>query len=104
MALDVYYVQTGQKINLAWRAESNKYSSIAATLGIKKATNSTTGLVFGANQPRLARVRLNFEGGGSQIVFCAPDKVADATEGGKLVGKTSNGKKIRSASLVGTRT
>lgn len=127
MARKTYYVEVaGSK--LAWTAEENKYKNIAGELGVKLANNSTTGLVFGVNSPRLPRIRLNFEktgaagasaspttgvtvnlavGGGrpgSQIVFCAPDKVKGVTFDRKLAGKTSNGKKIKSCSMIGVRT
>jgi hypothetical protein len=128
MARKTYYIEiSGSK--LAWEANENKYKNIASELGIKVANNSTTGLVFGANRPRMPRLRLNFEatnanaGGsitpttgvtvnlsasfgrrGSQVVFCAPDKVKNVTVDNKLKGKTSNGKKIKSASLVGVMT
>ena len=110
MARAVFYVEvSGSK--LAWNADDQKYTSAVNTeLGIKKAVAATRGLVFGANQPRLPRLRLNFEGGllgarpGSQIVFCAPSKVANCTVDNKLKGKSSNGKRIKSASVVGSGT
>jgi len=128
MARKTYYIEiSGSK--LAWTAEENKYKNIMGVLGIKVANNATTGLIFGANRPRMARVRLNFETtagisasgsanangasasigagygrGSSQIVFCALDKVKQATYDNKLKGKLSNGKKIKSASLVGVLT
>lgn len=128
MARKTYYIEiSGSK--LAWTAEENKYKNIMGVLGIKVANNSTTGLIFGANRPRMARVRVNFESSGgvavggsantsgvtasasagsgrgsSQIVFCALDKVKAATYDNKLKGKLSNGKKIKSASLVGVLT
>lgn len=118
MARKTYYIEiSGSK--LAWDAPEDKYKNIAGVLGIKVANNSTTGLIFGANRPRMARVRLNFDPGlgvtvagasvgdgcrSSQIVFCALDKVKEATYDGQLKGKLSNGRKIKSASLVGVMT
>jgi hypothetical protein len=128
MARKTYYIEiSGSK--LAWEANENKYKNIYTELGIKLANNSTTGLVFGANRPRMPRMRLNFESSGgisasgsantsgvngsvgagsggrsSQVVFCAPDKVKACTVDNKLKGKLSNGKKIKSASLVGVMT
>lgn len=118
MSREAFYIEVdGSK--LAWYAKEEKYTSAIRTiLGIKKATNTTKGLIFGANQPRMPRLRLNFEAGTqtslnrgglssgrrSQIVFCAPDKVKDCTIDNKLKGKASNSYTIKSASLVGTGT
>lgn len=63
MARKTYYIEiSGSK--LAWEANENKYKNIYTELGIKLANNSTTGLVFGANRPRMPRMRLNFESSG----------------------------------------
>ena len=110
MARKTYYIPIG-KINYAWTADEEKYKNIASVCGIKTASSSTKDLVFGANKPKPPRVRLNFEDGGtggnvcrgSQIVFCAIDKLEDVVSGNKLVGKKSNGFKIRSASMIGAR-
>ena len=107
MARVTYYIEYDGGGKYAWEAEEDKYKDIAATLGIKKASNTTKSLFFGANKPKPPRIRLNFEDGGvggnvcrgSQLVFCAPGKIDEATAQGKLTGKKSNGFKIKSAGL-----
>lgn len=102
-AQTVYYISS-QGIKFAWRAPAAKYTSLLATIGARKAGTNETGLVFGANQPRLPRLRVNLKGGKSQIIFCSPDKTADCTIGNKLRGKKTNNLTIESCSYIGTRT
>ncbi|MEM9220605.1 MAG: hypothetical protein AAGD25_40580 [Cyanobacteria bacterium P01_F01_bin.150] len=104
MARQVYYIEYDGGGKYAWEAEEDKYKEIASACGIKKAGNSTKSLFFGANKPKPPRVRLNFEEGrgdcgGSQLIFCDPDKLVSITQQNKLKGKKSNGMKIKSASL-----
>lgn len=103
MAITIYYISVdGTKI--AWRADDSKYKSILSQIGAKKAGTNEKGLVFGVNQPRLPRLRVNYKDGGSGKIFCSPDKTKDCTFGNKLRNKKSNGKTIESASFIGTRT
>ncbi|QYO68201.1 hypothetical protein [Leptolyngbya sp. 7M] len=103
MAQTIYYIQVeGAKI--AWRADDSKYKGILSTIGAKKAGKNEKGLVFGVNQPRLPRLRINYKDGDGAKIFCSPDKTKDCTFGNKLRGKKSNGKTIESASFIGVRT
>lgn len=75
----------------AWRTKNKAPSKgILSALGWFEAKESETGLVFGANNPKPARVRINFEGGGSTTAFCDPSKVEGVTIGGKLNKKKWN--------------
>lgn len=82
------------KWKFAWRVVGDTLSGskIRAALGIKKVNaqdpKGRDNLVFGANLPTPARVRINFEGGGSTESWCAVDKLRGVTEGNNLVNKT----------------
>lgn len=77
-------------IKYAWRVTGDTLSgkTIRAALGINVAKENEKGLVFGANFPKPARVRINFEGGGSTLSFCDPSKVENVTVNGALNKKT----------------
>ena len=96
-----WYVDMG-KWNYAWKAPEEKYKDIASIIGVKRITDNTQDLVWGANKPKPMRVRLNFEApsrgarAGSQTIFVSPSKLDDIFSG-KLNGKKSNGKKIENA-------
>lgn len=86
-----YYIPLGSglggavsPIKYAFYAPKDAYKGLETHLGVKKAKENESGLVFGANQPKPARVRINFEGGGSTTRFCDPGKVEGVTIGGKL--------------------
>lgn len=121
---DIFYIRVSgaargganSGFKFAFRAPRNKYNGILREIGATRAKNNERDLVFGANQPRLPRVRINFEktaaqsraGAGtarsdSQIIFCDPRKIAEVTVGNSLRGKRSNGRRIASASVVGVK-
>lgn len=77
-------------VKYGWRVTGDTLSgkSIRAALGIKVAKEAEKGIVYGANNPKPARVRINFEGGGSTSSFCDPSKLEGVTYGGALNKKT----------------
>lgn len=88
---DTYFIKLGSglggavaPIKYAFYAPKDAYKGLTKDLGVEKAKQDESGLVFGANQPKPARVRINFEGGGSTTRFCDPAKVEGVTVGGKL--------------------
>jgi hypothetical protein len=90
-----YYIPLGSglggavaPIKYAFYAPKDAYKGLLTQLGVKEAKQNESGLVFGANQPKPARVRINFEGGGSTTRFCDPAKVEGVTVGGRLNKKT----------------
>jgi hypothetical protein len=97
VASSVYYIRLGAglggalaPIKYAFRTPKDAYKGIDTQLGVIEAKANEGGLVFGANSPKPARVRINFEGGGSTTRFCDPGKVESVTVGGKLGKKTVN--------------
>jgi len=89
MASTVYYIKLGQGLGFndlkyAFRTPKDAYKGINRELGVIKAKEGEKGLVFGANKPKPATVRINFEGGGSTTRFCDPTKLEGVTIGGKL--------------------
>lgn len=92
MAVTVLYINLGSglkgtvsPVKYAWRINNDPPSAaILKALGWVKAKEAEKGLVFGANSPKPARVRINFEGGGSTEAFCDPAKLEGVTYGGAL--------------------
>lgn len=91
MASTVYYINLGagiggavSPIKYAFRAPKDAYKGLMTAMGVKEAKENEKGLVFGANSPKPARVRINFEGGGSTTRFCDPGKVENVTINGAL--------------------
>lgn len=91
MASTVYYIELGAglggamaPIKYAFYAPKDSYKGLAREMGVKEAKENERGLVFGANQPKPSRVRINFEGGGSTTRFCDPGKVEAVVVGGRL--------------------
>jgi hypothetical protein len=93
----VYYINLGGSVGnigamrFAWRGKKNLYKNIADGLGVVLAKDTDTALMFGANNPRPALVRIGYTAADgsskSTIRFCEPDKIGDVTTGGKLNGK-----------------
>lgn len=108
----VYYIRLGAglanigAVKYAFRAPENAYKGIEKELGVIKAKEKEPGLVFGANSPRPAKVRINYEGGGATTRFCDPAKLESVTIGGSLNRKTVNiadrfrNKKISSVTTI----
>lgn len=90
----------GVSFKYAWHSTTEKYDTIAAAAGLTKAGNGEPGLVFGANKPKPPRVRLNFDDGTSQVIFCSPGEYFNIL-GGSLNGSSSNGRNILSAGAIG---
>ena len=74
----VYYIdikdseskEKGGGIKFAWRAPSDTYpDNIAKKLGVNKAEDKTSGLIFGMNSPRPIRIRVNYSGKQGQGYF-----------------------------------
>ncbi|MBN3907593.1 MAG: hypothetical protein HWQ35_13845 [Nostoc sp. NMS1] len=96
----VYYINLGGSVGdigamkFAWRGKKDAYKNIAEGLGVKLAKDTDSGLMFGANSPRPAEVRIGYTDANgnskSAVRFCEPDKIGDVTTGGKI-----NGKKIK---------
>ncbi len=96
---------------LAWRAPIDAYpKEIAAQLGITAVDEAKPepGLVFGANSPRPARVRINVQKSqgksSSYTLFANPQKIPALINGNVLKGKTFKGGTITTVSLIGTST
>jgi hypothetical protein len=93
----IYYINLGGTIGnigamrYAWRARKNLYKNIAADLGVKEAKDAEEGLMYGANDPRPAVVRIHYtdSNGNAKSVkrFCEPDKISGVTTGGGLKKK-----------------
>lgn len=83
MASQVYYIKL-KSVKYAFRAPKDAYKGLESGLGVIKAKETEDGLVFGANSPKPARVRINFEGGGATTRFCDPAKLESVTVDGKL--------------------
>jgi hypothetical protein len=109
----VYYIKLGSglggavaPIKYAFRTQDENYKGLEKELGVIKAKESEKGLVFGANYPKPATVRINFEGGGSTTRFCDPSKLENVTYGGALNKKKVsipgifNNRKISSVTTV----
>lgn len=108
-----YYIRLGSglggaiaPIKYAFYTSKENYKGLEKALGVVKAKENEKGLVFGANNPKPARVRINFEGGGSCIRFCDPGKLESVTYGGALNKKKVsipglfNNKKISRVTIV----
>lgn len=93
----IYWVNLGGglanagSVRYAWRGKKNLYKNIAETLGVVLGKDSDEALVFGANSPNPAKVRIyytkNDGSAASTIRFCEPDKINAATTGGALKKK-----------------
>jgi hypothetical protein len=99
----VYYINLGGGLGnvgamrFAWRGKKDAYpKAVADELGVVIAKDTDSGLMFGAQSPRPALVRIGYtDANGSSkstIRFCEPDKIGNVTTGGKL-----NAKKIKIA-------
>lgn len=87
-------------IRWGFRAPQNVYKNIGGDLGVTEVTDAErSGIVYGANQPRPARVRIAYldaETGGGEtndkvrtvVRFCDPDALGDVLFG------SINGKKV----------
>lgn len=89
----IYYIDLGGGLanvgafKYAWRARKGSYDNVESAMGVKKASDTEKGLIFGANSPKPAKVRINLVGRGSVTRFCEPDKLNSLTTGGALNGK-----------------
>jgi hypothetical protein len=107
----IYYINMGGTVgNLgafryAWRARKDAYDNIGAGLGVVKAKDTDKGLIFGANSPKPARVRLSLADGTSVIRFCEPDKLSGVLTGGTINGKlvkvNGKGRNVNKVDLLG---
>ena len=96
----VYYINLGGTVGnagamrYAWRGKKDAYKNIAAGLGVVLAKDTDKGLMFGANSPKPAQVRIGYTDANgnskSTVRFCEPDQLNSVTTGGAL-----NGKKIK---------
>ena len=101
----------GEKVRHAWRAPNDTYTDeIAKALGVikVKAEDKTKGLIFGANYPRAARVRINIKlkqgKSKSVLLFADPRKIPSLMIGNVLRGKQYRGCTITTVTLPGTST
>jgi hypothetical protein len=93
----VYYINLGGTVGnagsmkFAWRGKKTAYKNIAGELGVVFATDTEKGLMFGANSPRPALVRIGYidaNGNSKSVIrYCEPDKLNGVNTGGKLNGK-----------------
>lgn len=93
----------------AWRAPEDAYpNDVAKELGVVKATNSEVGLIYGMNNPRPVRVRINVKlkqgESKSVVLFCSPAKISGLLIGNTLRGKNFKTGKITTVSAVGSST
>lgn len=95
----IFYVNLGGGLanvgsfRYAWRAKKDAYDNIGAGLGVVKAKDTDKNLIFGANHPKPAKVRINFDtakGTRSTLRWCEPDKLNNVVVGGAI-----NSKKIK---------
>lgn len=121
----VYYVPMSQSVGkgdnnrsqgtgafkIAWRAPIDSYpKDVAKELGViaEDAKKPTPGLVFGANSPRPARVRINVKKSqgksSSYILFANPGNIPRLINGNVLKGKSFKGGTITTVSLPKTST
>lgn len=99
---DILYINLGGGVGnvgafrWAFRAKKGSYDNILSELGVVKAKDTDTGLLFKLNAPRPAVVRITYVDASGNIKsanrFCEPDMLSSVTTGGKL-----NGKKIKVA-------
>jgi len=87
-------------VNYAWRAAKEAYSSVQKALGVESAKDTDNNLVFGANSPKPARVRLNLANKKSVLLFADPSKIEDLIVKGTLNGKKYRGQNINSVTLA----
>ncbi|MEH2312346.1 MAG: hypothetical protein V7K35_13325 [Nostoc sp.] len=94
----IWYINLGGSVGdigamrYAWRGKKTSYKNIGDGLGVKQAKDTDTGLMFGANSPKPAKVRISYTDantGASKtcVRFCEPDKIGDVTTGGKINSK-----------------
>lgn len=94
----IYYIDLGGGLanvgsfKYAWRAKKGAYDDIGSAMGVKAAKDTEKGLIFGANSPKPAKVRINLVNHGSIVRYCEPDKINSLTTGGAI-----NGKKVKVA-------
>jgi hypothetical protein len=99
-------------LNVGFRAPKHAYDNIGSAMGVVTADDSTQGVVYGANSPKPAKVRISYKKGlisaitgdtgnaltellgsqlsGSATRWCEPDKIGDVT-----VGKALNKQTVR---------
>ena len=92
-----YYVKLGA-VKYAFVTQDENYKGLEKELGVIKAKENERDLVFGANRPKPATVRINFEGGGSCSRFCDPTKLENV-----VVKGTLNRKKVQFPGLFKDR-
>lgn len=85
-------------IRWGFRAPANAYDEIGAGLGVSKVDDTNrTGISYGINQPRPARVRISYSESPGQTIsttrhairFCEPDNLNDVLFG-SINGKSIN--------------
>lgn len=74
----------------AFWALDKAYDGVASGLGVKVASNTEKGLVFGANSPKPVVIYFDLDNGRTARRFCDPQKV-NSVLNGSLNGKTLNG-------------
>lgn len=90
---DRYFINVGGglgnlgAIRWGFRGPSWAYDNIASGLGVVKVEdNNTSGIAYGCNNPRPAKVRINYrksaEKNGTAVRFCEADKLNSALFGG----------------------
>lgn len=107
----VYYIEIkdslskekGSGIKFAWRAPSDTYpDDVAKELGVHKAEDKASGLIFGMNSPRPVRLRINYSGkqgsSSSALLFCDPSQLSHVLVSNSLRGKAFRGGSVTSVS------
>lgn len=89
-----------KSIKYAWRAAKDAYKGIANELGVKEAKDTDNNLVYGSNQPKPVKVRLNLANKTSRLRYADPSKIEDLIVKGSLNGKKFDGQNINSVSVV----
>ena len=109
---DLMYINLGGglgnlgAIKFAFRCKKDAYKNIGYELGVSTAGDTDDGLIFGMNNPRPVKVRINYVDDNrvnkSTIRFCEPDSVNNVTTGGGLNNKKVfvNGKEYSITSVT----
>lgn len=97
------------QIKFAWRAPTSAYpDAVAKLLGVTKATEKETGLIYGMNNPRPVKVRINIKtkqgSSKSVLLFCDPSQIANVLIKGTLRGISFKSGTITTISTPGSST
>ncbi len=101
----VFYIKLGRNIpgfgvKYAWNGRESDYKGIAKEFGVDVAKAKEDGLIFGANNPKPARVRVYTENGKAYTRWCDTGLIDSLTLRGNANGKSFMGSKVKSVSQI----